>query len=244
MLSINIGKVVKLDAKSSEAYKRLRTNIQFCGQDIKTISVTSCVPNEGKSTIAFNLSVSIAESGKKVLFIDADLRNSVLIGRYKISQQIRGLTHYLSGVNKKEDVVYSTNVENLNVTFSGPVPPNPAELLSSEAFKKLLKGVKEEYDYVIIDTPPLGSVIDSAIIAEECDGAVMVISQGNISYKMAQKTMEQLKKSNCRILGAVLNKVDTESKGYYGSYYGSYYGNSGYYGYGSNGAYDNTALKK
>lgn len=246
MLSINIGKVIKLDNQSNEAYKRLRTNIQFCGHKIKTIAVTSCIPNEGKSTVAFNLSVSIAESGKKVLFIDGDLRKSVLIGRYKINQQIKGLTHYLSGVNEINDVIYSTNVEGMNVIFSGPVPPNPSELLGGDAFKELLKQAYKIYDYVIIDTPPLGSVIDSAIIAEQCDGAIMVIAQSSISYKLAQKTVEQLKKSNCKILGAILNKVDTEGKGYYGSYYGKYYSNyyGSYYGYSNDNVMYNDNSKK
>ncbi|MGN0383844.1 MAG: CpsD/CapB family tyrosine-protein kinase [Eubacterium sp.] len=239
MLSIDIGKLVKLDNKSNEAYKRLRTNVQFCGNNIKVIALTSSIPNEGKSMVSFNLAVSMAESDKKVLFIDADLRKSVLIGRYKINKAIKGLTHYLSGVNKFEEVVYSTNVDNLDVVFSGPVPPNPAELLDSDIFKDLLARVRNEYDYVIIDTPPLGSVIDSAIIATECDGAVLVIASHEISYKLAQKTKEQLEKSDCKILGAILNKVDVEESGYYGKYYGKYYGH--YYGH--YGAQNSTQTK-
>ena len=100
LLNVNLDKISDLDFKTKEAYKTLRTNVQFCGDDVKVISITSCVPNEGKSMVSFNLAVSIAETGKKVLFIDADLRKSVLIGRYKINKAIKGLTQYLSGVEE------------------------------------------------------------------------------------------------------------------------------------------------
>lgn len=242
MLNINLDKITDLDFKTKEAYKTLRTNVQFCGNDVKIISLTSCVPNEGKSMVSFNLAISMAETGKKVLFIDADLRKSVLIGRYKINKAIKGLTQYLSGVEQLDDVRYSTNVKNMDLILSGPVPPNPAELLNNEKFTKLLETARKEYDYVIIDTPPIGQVIDPAIVAQQTDGVIFLISQANISYKYAQKQIEQMRKSGCRILGAVLNKVDPEEKGgYYGGYYGKYskkgYGYGYGYGYGNNGEY-------
>lgn len=231
MLNINIDKLKKLDNSTNEAYKRLRTNVQFCGSDVKVITLTSTIPNEGKSSVSFNLAASIAESGKKVIFIDADLRKSVLVGRYKINKAVKGFTHFLSGVNAFDEVVYSTNVENLHVVFSGPVPPNPAELLGNKYFKTLIKQLRQTYDYVIIDTPPIGSVIDAAIVAPECDGVVMVVAAGEISYKLVQKTKAQLEKADCKILGVVLNKVPTGKGGYYG-HYGHYgeYGNYGNYG--------------
>ena len=237
MLNINLDKITDLDFKTKEAYKTLRTNVQFCGEDVKVVSITSCVPNEGKSMVAFNLAVSIADSGKKVLFIDADLRKSVLIGRYKINKAIKGLTQFLSGVETLDNVKYKTNVNDLDMILSGPVPPNPAELLSNNKFDELINVTKNDYDYVIIDTPPIGQVIDPAIVAQQTDGVIFLVSQANISYKYAQKQIEQLKKSGCRILGAVLNKVDPEGKsGYYGGYYGRYYSKyykKGYgYGYG------------
>ena len=242
MLNINLDKITDLDFKTKEAYKTLRTNVQFCGNDVKIISLTSCVPNEGKSMVSFNLAISMAETGKKVLFIDADLRKSVLIGRYKINKAIKGLTQYLSGVEQLDDVRYSTNVKNMDLILSGPVPPNPAELLNNEKFTELLETARKEYDYVIIDTPPIGQVIDPAIVAQQTDGVIFLISQANISYKYAQKQIEQMRKSGCRILGAVLNKVDPEEKGgYYGGYYGKYskkgYGYGYDYGYGNNGEY-------
>lgn len=233
MLNVNLDKIADLDFKTKEAYKTLRTNVQFCGDDVKVISLTSCVPNEGKSMVAFNLAVSMAESGKRVLFVDADLRKSVLIGRYKINKAIKGLTQFLSGVEKLEDVKYETNIKNLDMIISGPVPPNPAELLANAKFNDMIQRVREEYDYVIIDTPPIGLVIDPAIVAQQTDGVIFLISQSNISYKFAQKQIEQLNKSGCRILGAVLNKVDPEEKrSYYGAYYGRYYKEGYGYGYG------------
>lgn len=242
MLNINLDKITDLDFKTKEAYKTLRTNVQFCGNDVKIISLTSCVPSEGKSMVSFNLAISMAETGKKVLFIDADLRKSVLIGRYKINKAIKGLTQYLSGVEQLDDVRYGTNVKNMDLILSGPVPPNPAELLNNEKFTELLETARKEYDYVIIDTPPIGQVIDPAIVAQQTDGVIFLISQANISYKYAQKQIEQMRKSGCRILGAVLNKVDPEEKGgYYGGYYGKYskkgYGYGYGYGYGNNGEY-------
>ena len=224
MAAINIEGIRKLDYRSNEAYKNLRTNIQLCGSDVKVIMVTSATPNEGKSSVSFNLAVSLAESGKKVIFIDADLRKSILVGRYKINKSVKGLTHFLSGICKFEEVMYATNVENLLTVFSGPVPPNPSELLGNKTFKLLIKTLRETYDYVIIDTPPLGNVIDSAIVAQECDGAIFVIAANTISYKFIQNTMVQLKKTDCKILGAVLNKVDMSESGYYSKYYGKYYG--------------------
>ena len=130
----------------------------------------------------------------------------------------------------------------MDLILSGPVPPNPAELLNNEKFTKLLETARKEYDYVIIDTPPIGQVIDPAIVAQQTDGVIFLISQANISYKYAQKQIEQMRKSGCRILGAVLNKVDPEEKGgYYGGYYGKYskkgYGYGYGYGYGNNGEY-------
>lgn len=234
MLNINLEKVSDLDFKTREAYKTLRANIQFCGEDVKVISLTSSVPNEGKSMVAFNLAVSMAEGGNKVLFVDADLRKSVLIGRYKINKAIKGLSQYLSGSERLDGIRYKTNIENLDMILSGPVPPNPAELLDNERFTQMLTLTRNAYDYVIIDTPPMGQVIDPAIVAQQTDGVIFLVSQANVSYKYAQNQIEQLKRSGCRILGAVLNKVDPDGKGgYYNGYYGKYYKRGYGYGYGS-----------
>ena len=218
------------DYRSNEAYKTLRTNIEFSGSDKKVIVFTSCTPNEGKSTVTMGLAASLAEGGKRVLFVDADLRKSVLMGRHRVTGEVKGLTHFLSGQADVKEVILRTQEPNLFVTFAGPVPPNPAELLGSRRFEAFLDGARQAYDYVIIDAPPLGSVIDAAIIAKFSDASVMVISAKTISYKFARVVKDQLEKADCPILGVVLNKVDMKQNKYYGKYYGNYYGN-----YGENG---------
>ncbi|MDF2537581.1 MAG: capsular exopolysaccharide family [Herbinix sp.] len=224
MLQINLENIQEIDYRSNEAYKSIRTNIQFCGSDLKLICFTSCLPNEGKSIVSFHLAVSFAESGKKVIYLDADLRRSIMVGRFKPDQAVLGITHFLSGQNSLDEILYESNVNNLDIIFTGPVPPNPAELLSSALFGDLMKVLEQEYDYVIIDTPPLGSVIDSAIVAEQCDGVVLVIEANAISYKLAQKVKNQLQKGKIRILGAILNKVEVNSirNTYYGRKYKKY----------------------
>ena len=223
----------KADSSMDEAYKALRTNIQFCGADKKVIAFTSCTPNEGKSNVTFHLAASLAESGKSVLLIDADLRKSVLMGRVQVEEEVKGLTHYLSKQAKLQDVICATNLPKFHIIFSGVVPPNPAELLGSRQFKDMIRVVRDVYDYIIIDTPPLGRVIDCAVVADSCDGTVIVIESGSISYHFVQEIKGQLEKTNCPIIGAILNKVDTKEYGKYGKY-----GKNGKYGkYGEYGKY-------
>ncbi len=220
-----------------EAFNTLRTNILFSGKNIKTIVVTSCMAHEGKSTISFETSRSLAESGKKVLLVDADLRKSVMVSRLTKERGITGLSQLLSGQISIEQSIYKTQIEGLDVIFAGPYPPNPTELVGSQAFKELMDAKRDDYDYIIVDAPPLGLVIDAAVMASSCDGAVIVVNTGHIKYRMAQGVKEQLEKSGCKILGVVLNQIDRKrtvghEDGYYYSYgskYGSY--DSGYYGY-------------
>ncbi|MGN0437092.1 MAG: CpsD/CapB family tyrosine-protein kinase [Lachnospiraceae bacterium] len=235
-MKVTFEKKKELDFKTNEAYKTLRTNIRFSGDDVKVIALTSSVPNEGKSAVSFNLAKSLAEDEKKVLFIDADIRKSVTVVRYGVDIETKGLSHYLTGQSKLEEVIYETNVENFSIIFTGQSAPNPSELLGNQRFKDLIRYARENFDYVVIDCPPLGSVIDAAIIAQECDGAIIVIETDNASYKIVQRVKKQLEQSGCKILGAVLNKVEMGGKGYgygkgyYGNYYGKYYGNYGEYG--------------
>ena len=222
MESIEV-KIPPLDRRTEEAFKTLRTNLQFCGKDVKSIALTSCTPNEGKSSVSLQLARSLSENGKRVLFIDADLRKSVILSRCQVGQTVKGFSHYLSGQCAFTEAVYMTNVRNLHMIFAGPVPPNPAELLGSNAFKIVIEKMKTVYDYIIIDTPPLGSVIDAAVIANECDGSILVVKSGEISRRFARKIVDQLRMADCPVLGAVLNSVDMK-KNSYGKYYGKYYG--------------------
>ena len=170
----------------------LRSNIEFCGGDTKIIAITSCTPNEGKSSVAMEMAKAFAEANNKTILIDADMRKSVLVGRYKTGAVRMGLTHSLIGRATFSDVICETNVPNLYVAFSGPVPPNPSELLGGEKFGTILKELRNKFDYVIIDTPPLGSVIDAAVAAKQCDGTVLVIENNSVSYKFVQRVKEQL----------------------------------------------------
>ena len=228
MKQISFTKLAELDNKTKEAYKTLRTNISFCGDEIKTIVYTSSVPNEGKSKVSFETAKALAEDGKKVLFIDADIRKSVTVARYDVDEEIVGLTHYLAGKIPLDDVIYETNIKHFHCIFTGANVPNPAELLGKSRLEKLIAAKREEYDYIIFDCPPLGSVIDAAIVAKHCDGAIIVVETDNISYRVVQQVRDQLQKSGCQLLGVVLNKVEMTGKGYYGKYYGGYYGK--YYG--------------
>ena len=213
----------KKDYHYEEAIKTLRTNIQFCGSSLKVIMFTSSLPDEGKSEITFG------SIGKKVLLVDGDIRKSVLVKRYEIKGNPNGLSQYLSGQKPLDKVLYHTDTENLDMILAGPYSPDPAELLEDTLFKDMLEKSRNNYDYIIIDTPPMGSVIDGAIIASHCDGAVIVVESGTISYRLVQKVKSQLEKSGCRILGTVLNRVKAGyEKGYYKKYYGKTYGK--YYG--------------
>lgn len=203
----------------NEALKTLRTNIQFCGSNNKVIMFSSAIPDEGKSDIAVRLSISMAQIGKRVLIIDADIRKSVLVARFQAEGEINGLSQFLIGQKKTEEVIYSTNISNLDIVFAGPSSPNPAELLEESLFEEFLEQSRKTYDFIIIDTPPMAELIDGAIVARRCDGVVLVIGEGEVSYRLEQRVIAQLEKCGCRILGAVLNKVKAEKNGYYGKYY-------------------------
>ena len=217
-----------------EAIKTLRTNLQFSGKHNKVVLLTSVRSNEGKSDISFNLAVELGKAGKKVLLIDADIRKSVYKSRYGIEEETYGLSQYLSGqVEQIDQIVYKTNYENLYVILAGPYAPNPTEMLGDEQFGQLLKAARQVFEYVIVDTPPLGTVVDAAVIGQYCDGALMVIESDSTSYRACQKVKGQLERSGCKILGAVLNKVSSKGRGLYYSRYGRYgsknnlyYGNS------------------
>ncbi len=242
MNKVKFGKLDKLSYHINEAYKMLRTNLLFCGDDIKVILLTSCTPNEGKTTVSLRLAQSLAEDEKKVVFIDADLRKSVIVGRYGITgeEKIKGLSHYLSGQESFDNVLCETEIDNLDMVLAGPATPNPTELIGNQYFENMVSELKEKYDYVIIDAPPLGSVIDAAIISKVCDGVVYVLENNVISRKVAQEVKKQLDITDCKILGVVLNKVDMNNnrryRGYYRGYYRKKYTNS--YKYNSYSRYE------
>ena len=206
-----------------ESFKTLRTNLQFCGDDKKVILVTSCVPGEGKTAVSISLAQSIAEMGKSVILVDADIRKSVMASRLKVSSADKGLSHFLSGQCTLAEAIVATNIPKMHLILSGPETPNPTELLESRRFQGMLESMKGVYDYIIIDCPPLGLVIDAAIVGRHSDGAVIVVEAGKTKYRLVQNVKEKLENSGVSILGVVLNKVERKNqKGYYNKYYGSY----------------------
>ena len=232
MQEVKLNEIRKQSNAMRESLRELRTNIRFCGDDIKTILFTSVVPNEGKSTVVMDFARSLIEAENKVLIIDSDMRKSVLVGRHRAKRLdgggILGLSHFLSGQKDLDEVVYQTQFPNLMMIFAGPSVINPTELLENRYYSELIESMRGLFDYVLIDCAPLGAAIDAAVIAKECDGAIIVISQGEVSSRAVVSVKKQLEASGVRILGAVLNKVDIKKTGYYGKYYGNYYGN--YYG--------------
>lgn len=210
-----------------EYYNAIQVNIQFSGSNLKVITVTSVQPGEGKSTSSTNLAISFANAGYRTLLIDADIRNSVMTGTFKAEEAYHGLTSYLSGHVNLRDVIHTTSEDNLHLIPAGQVPPNPTTLLQNTRFESMIETVRQSYNYVIVDTPPIGLVVDAAIVAQKTDGSLLVTESGAISRRFVKKAVEQMEQSGAQFLGVILNKVDT-TKDKYGSY-GSYgaYGNYG-----------------
>ncbi len=196
-----------------ESFNALRANILFLQKDVKTIVFTSCMAHEGKSSVCFDLCRNLAEAGKKILLVDADLRKSVMVTRYTDEKGVHGLSHILSGQVEAADAIYQTNLDGLDLVFSGPFPPNPTELVGSAAFKEFLDSQRDAYDYIIVDAPPAGLVVDAAVMASACDGSILVINIGHVKYRMAQQVKAQMEKSGKGILGVILNQVDRKKNG-------------------------------
>lgn len=216
--------------RASEAMKTLRTNLVFSGANIRAIGITSFGPGAGKSTLSLQVALSFAQTGKRVLLIDADMRKSVLPSRLRVKGQVEGLSHYLSGLANVSELLCETDVPNLYIMFAGVRVPNSAELLSTENFVKLIPALKEVFDYIIVDTAPIGQVIDCAVIAQYLDGVAMIVDASKNSYKQERRIKNQIIKAGGKVLGVILNRVDVkEHASYYG--YGRKYGGYYYYGH-------------
>ncbi|WP_221567177.1 CpsD/CapB family tyrosine-protein kinase [Alkalihalobacillus sp. TS-13] len=205
----------------SEQYRTIRTNIQFSSADTeyRTMMVTSSGPGEGKSTTTANLAVVLAQQGKKVLLIDADLRKPTAHYTFRVSNA-QGITNVLTKQIQLSEGCRKTEVENLSVLPSGPIPPNPAELLGSRMMKEMIKEALEQYDVVMFDTPPVLAVTDAQILANICDGVVLVVGSGVTEKEAAVKSKELLEAAKAKLLGVVLNRKKMK-KGQYYYYYGS-----------------------
>ncbi|BDS77338.1 TPA: polysaccharide biosynthesis tyrosine autokinase CpsD [Streptococcus pneumoniae] len=206
--------------KAEEYYNALCTNIQLSGDKLKVISVTSVNPGEGKTTTSVNIARSFAHAGYKTLLIDGDTRNSVISGFFKSREKITGLTEFLSGTADLSHGLCDTNIENLFVIQSGSVSPNPTALLQSKNFNDMIETLRKYFDYIIVDTPPIGIVIDAAIITQKCDASILVTATGEANKRDVQKVKQQLEQTGKLFLGVVLNKLDisVDKYGVYGSY--------------------------
>jgi len=213
----------KPDSPAAEGFRNLRTNVQFLNLDGSTrlIMATSANPKEGKTSVVMNLGAALAEMGRRVIVVEADLRRPVL-GKFLAEQPGKGTTDVIMGTATLEEVVVTTDNENLFVLMSGPKPPNPAELVSSQAMQELLDRLKEEYDYIVVDAPPVLAVSDAIAMAPMMDGVLLVASHGIADRDAARHTVELLGKVETRILGVVINNVEMAGRYGYGYRYGYY----------------------
>jgi protein-tyrosine kinase len=212
---------------ASEAFRTLRTNIQFAGLDqpCRSIVVTSAGPEEGKTTSVANFGVVCAQAGSRVCVIDSDLRRPALHRLFKLSNA-RGLTTALLEGLSFAEVAQPTAVPNLSILPSGPLPPNPAELVGSHRMRECLHAATESFDLVLCDSPPLMAVGDASALAAQCDGVIFVIRVGKTANEVLRRVVDQIESVKGRILGVVLNRVDPRRDGYYYYYqaYQHYYG--------------------
>ncbi|KAB7707407.1 polysaccharide biosynthesis tyrosine autokinase [Bacillus aerolatus] len=215
--------IAKTDPKSpiSEQYRTIRTNIIFSSVDqaIRSLLITSAGPGEGKSTTAANLAIVFAQQGKSVLLVDADMRKPTMQYTFNLTNTI-GLTNVLAKQKSLSVAVVETDVNGLDVLLSGPIPPNPAELLGSRIMEQFLNEAYSLYDLVIFDTPPVLAVTDAQVLANQCDGTILVVNSGKTEADGAIKAKELLQSAKAKPLGVVLNNHKLKESSYY-----YYYGN-------------------
>ncbi|MHC1759652.1 MAG: polysaccharide biosynthesis tyrosine autokinase [Negativicutes bacterium] len=205
----------------AEAYRTLRTNIQYAKVDgeLKVLLFTSAGPGEGKSTVTANTAVALAQAGHRVILIDCDLRKPVQHHIFRLNK--KGLTNCLVGESPANELLQDTEVANLRVLTSGPVPPNPAELLGSARMGLAIDAFKAVADFVLLDSPPTIAVTDACVLSRRADGVILVLDADTVRPDMAQKAKELLENAQANILGAILNRAEVELEH---SYYYYYYG--------------------
>jgi capsular exopolysaccharide synthesis family protein len=207
----------------SEMFRTLRTNIKYSRPDggLRSILVTSSGPEEGKSTVSSNLAITLASGMKKTVIIDTDFRKPRLHKVFGCKNK-KGMVEALVGEAEIDDVVQETPVKNLYLIPRGSNPPNPAELIDSDKMRELVNELRPRFDYIIFDSPPVGSVVDASILSGLVDGTVLIVETGKFDARVIQRTREQLEKAHGRILGIVLNKSRRERSGYYYKHYYAY----------------------
>ena len=240
MQKATINGNLTLDYAGNEAINTICSNLSFAGKNIKKIVITSCEPNDGKSFVAIHTAINMARRGKRVVLVDADLRLSVLNAHYdvQLTGAKYGLAHLLSGQCQIDDVVYETNVAGLFYVPIGTDVQAPLSLIATPDFDNFVRTMGEAFDFVVIDAPPVGMVIDAAEIAKSCDGSVLVLEYNKTHQRALAEAKDQMERTGTPILGAVLNKVTMDrlsTKKYYS--YGGKYGYGRYGKYGKYGKY-------
>ena len=211
---------ISSSTNTDEAFRTLRTNLMYI-DDLKVITISSSSPNEGKTVTAFNLAYQFAKLGKRVVLVDADMRRSSLRSYLMLKDKVAGLSEALS--RQSRNYLFPTNVDNLFVILSGKNPPNPSELLSSPIFDQLISALKENFDYVIIDTAPMAVSMDATIVGRKSDGLVMVIRNEMTRKKNLRRIRADLERNGVRLVGAVLNRVKKNQIDYGDYRYEKYY---------------------
>ena len=235
MKQLKITKFPALDYAGNEAFNTLSTNLSFAGANVKKIMITSCHASEGKSYLSMNLMRTLAQRGIKVALVDADLRRSMVNSDYGLKFEDgrsdgKGLSHFLAGMVGMDEVIYQTDNPNAIMVPVGRDVPNPLALLTNSHFAELLDMLASMADYVIVDAPPVGVVIDAAEIAKACDGTLIAVNYNDVSRQELLDVKQQIEQTGCPILGTALNQVDYDNymgRKYYKSY--SKYGKYGYY---------------
>lgn len=232
MKQLKITKFPALDYAGNEALNTLSTNLSFAGENVKKIMLTSCHASEGKSYLSMNLMRTLAQRGVKVALVDADLRRSMVNSNYGLQFEDgrndgKVLSHFLAGMVGMDEVIYQTDIPNAIMVPVGRDVPNPLSLLTNRHFAELLDMLAKMADYVIVDAPPVGVVIDAAEIAKACDGTLIAVNYNDVSRQELLDVKQQIEQTGCPILGTVLNQVDYDNylgrKYYYKSYgYGKY----------------------
>lgn len=202
------------------AAKTLLANIRFASVDrpVKSIVLTSSVPNEGKSTVAYNLAQAIASSGKRTLIVECDMRRRSLADMV-VARARHGIYAVLSGQVELDEALVATSHRNLFFLDSEPHIPNPADILSSQRFRKLVAQMESDFDYVVIDTPPVGTFVDAAIIAALADATALVVRERFVKRAELQNAYDQLKKADANVIGVIMSMCEAESSEYYYAYY-------------------------
>lgn len=230
MRRIEFTRFGELDYSGAEALNTLCTNLTFSGAGVKRIMMTSCHASEGKSFITLNMLRTFSKLGKRAVLVDTDLRRSVILPRYggRVREGVQfGLAHYLAGMCEMEDILFETNMPGAYFVPVGREVTNSLSLLTTPKLSQLLNWLSSKFDFVLVDAPPVGMLIDAAEIAKSCDGVLFVVNYNSISRRELLEAKQQIVRSGCKILGAVLNNVSFDSyrskKYYYKSYYNTHY---------------------